>query len=270
MPVVTISRGSGSEGRELADELAKRLSYTVVTREDVVQEAVKFGAPEQRLREALLESPSLLDRLTLDRKRYLAFVQAALCERARQDGIVYEGNAGHLLLGGVSHILCVRVLVPFAHRVEVTMSRLGIGRDEAVQQLESADRGRESWTRFLYGVDWLDPSLYDLTLNLRTLDLQGAVEVVAVAVRRPEFAVTEQSRASMENLCLESRIRAALAGDDDTAAAEVRVRVERGIVSLNGRVRSARVVDAVIRVVEGTSGVKGIDRDNLDAPNYTV
>ena len=98
MAVVTISRGSASGGLLLAEKLGEKLGYDIVSREDVIREAARFGASEESLQEALLKPPSFWDRFRHERRRYLAFVQAALCERAQKDRIIYHGNAGHLLL----------------------------------------------------------------------------------------------------------------------------------------------------------------------------
>ncbi len=270
MAIVTVSRGAGSKGQAFARELAARLGYELVSREDVVQEAAKYGVPAERLQKALLDAPGFWDRLTSERKRYLAFVQAALSERARTDRIVYEGNAGHLLLRDVSHVVCIRLLAPLSLRVQTAMEASGMSRDDAVRYIENSDRERENWTRFLYGVDWLDPVLYDVTLNLRTLLIDGAVEAALAVVQRPEFAPSAESRRAMENLVLESRVRAALAADGETAAAGVQVHADDGLVSLRGRVRPARMVDAVLGVVGRVEGVKGIDQRDLGAPDYTV
>lgn len=270
MAVVTVSRGAGSRGQDFARELAERLGYALVSREDVTREAARYGVPAETLQAALLAAPGFWDRLTLDRKRYLAFVQAVLSEHARKDRIVYEGNAGHLLLRGISHVVCIRLLAPFRLRVQTAMERLGMSDEEAVRYIETSDRERESWTRFLYGVDWLDPTLYDVTLNLRTLALEGAVEAALAVVRRAEFAPTDESRRAMEDLVLESRVRAALAADDETVAAAVQVHADAGVVALRGRVRPSRMVDAVTRVARGVDGVKEIEGKDLDSPEYTV
>jgi BON domain/Cytidylate kinase-like family len=147
---------------------------------------------------------------------------------------------------------------------------LGMSHDEAVRYIENSDHERESWTRFLYGVDWLDPALYDVTLNLRTLGIDGAVEASLAVVRRAEFEPTAASRRAMESLVLTSRVMAALAADDETAAAGVQVHADGGLVSLRGRVRPARMVDAVLAVVGRVEGVKEIDSRDLGAPDYTV
>jgi cytidylate kinase len=270
MAIVTISRGSGSGGLLLAERLAEELGYGVVSREDIVREAAAFGAPEEKLHEALLSPPGFWDRFKHERRRYLAFVQAALCAHAQRDRMIYHGNAGHLLLRGISHVLCVRIIAPMPFRVRLLMERQKMGREEALAYIEKADRQREQWTRFLYGVDWLDPNLYDLTVNLRSLDVAGAAALVATAVRNPRLEPTEASRKAMADLALASKVRAVLAANPGTASAEVDVRSDEGVIYLKGRLRLASMVDAAVNLAGSVEGVRRLDREQLDAPDYTV
>jgi len=270
MAIVTISRVSGSRGKELAERVANELGYGIVSREEVVQEAAHYGAAEDELREALLKPPGFLDRMQHERHRYLAFVQAALCERVQAGDVVYHGNAGHLLLPGISHVVRVRLIAPTELRDRVLREREDISDAEAVEQIEKLDREREKWTRFLYGVDWLDPRLYDLCINLRTLDVHDAEGLVIAAARSPRFEPTEESRQAMADLLLSSRVGAALAEDERTASAEVQLRARDGVIYLRGRLRPASLVDAVITVASGVEGVRSVNRDDLAAPDYTV
>ncbi len=270
MPIITISRGSGSGGRMLAEAVAEELGYEVVSREEIVHEAARFGASEENLYRALLRPPGLWDRFQHERHRYLAFVRAALCERVRSERVVYHGNAGHLLLPGVKHVVCVRLMAPLDFRVRLLCERSSMSEEEALAHIHKIDRQREKWTRFLYGVDWLDPRLYDLCINLRTLDVPDAAQLVAAASRSPRFQPTDESRRAMANLLLASRVRAALAVDERTAPAQVGLRAEDGVVFLRGRLRPASLVDAVIDVVGHVQGVERVDRENLAAPDYTV
>lgn len=270
MAIITISRGSASGGLMLAQRLAGQLDYHLVSREDIIQEATRFGVSEEQLREAILKPFGFWERFQDERRRYLALVQAALCERAAGDRIIYHGNAGHLLLCGISHVLCVRLIAPLSFRLSVVMERQHMTRDEAQSYIERMDRQRRDWTRFLYGVDWLDPAFYDLTINLQTLALDGAADLVAGAVRRPEFQPTDVSRKAMADLLLASRVRAALAADKATASADVDVRANGDVVHLKGRLRPASLIESVLRVTKAVPGVRELDRSNLDAPDYRV
>lgn len=270
MAVVTISRGSATGGLLLAHKLGEKLGYEIVSREDVIREAARFGASEERLQEALLKPPTFWDRFKHERRRYLTFVQAALCERAQKDRIIYHGNAGHLLLQGVPHVLRIRLIASMPFRIRMVMERQHLSREEAIRYIEDADRQRREWTRFLYCKDWLDPLLYDLVINLKTMTVESAAEIVAAAVAQPDFQLTEANRKAMDDLVLASRVRAALAADERTASVEVTIRADDGVVSLGGKVRPENLVESVIRVSNEVEGVRKVDRRDLEAPDYTV
>jgi cytidylate kinase len=270
MAIISISRGSASGGELLANALAERLGYEKVGRDEVVHHATRFGAPEEELRTALLKPPTFWTRLSHTRHRYLAFVQFALCERVQKDGVIYTGNAGHLLLHGVPHLFCVRLIAPVEFRVGQLIKSRNLSREDALKYIEAVDKERQAWTRLLYGQDPLDPHLYDLVINLNTLQVEGAADMVAGAVQRPEFATTDSGRKAVADLLLASRVKATLAAAKDTMSTEVDVKADDGVVTLAGRLHSAALVSSVLDVAGAVEGVKEISRDNLDAQEYTV
>ena len=270
MPIITISRGSASGGILLAQGLAKKTGYRLVSREDIIQSASKYGVSAETLEEALLKPPGFWERFRHERRRYLSFVQAALCDQAREDGIIYHGNAGYILLRGISHVLCVHVVAPMSFRIDMLMKRENMLREDAIRYIEKMDQYRKDWTRFLYGVDWLDPNHYDLMINLKTLGIQGAVDIVAAAAGREEFQATTESSKSMEDLFLASRVRSALAANQKTDAVEINVKADAGTVYLKGRIRPLSLIDEVLETVGKVEGVRNINQEGLGVPDYTV
>lgn len=270
MPIITISRGSASGGILLAQGLAKKTGYRLVSREDIIQSASKYGVSAETLEEALLKPPGFWERFRHERRRYLSFVQAALCDQAREDGIIYHGNAGYILLRGISHVLCVHVVAPKSFRIDMLMKRENMLREDAIRYIEKMDQYRKDWTRFLYGVDWLDPDLYDLMINLRTLDIQGAVDILAAAAGREEFQATVESRKAMEDLFLASRVRSSLAANQKTDAVEINIVADAGTIYLKGKIRPPSLIDEVLETVGKVEGVRNINQEGLGVPDYTV
>jgi cytidylate kinase len=270
MPIITISRGSASGGIMLAQGLAEKTGYRLVSREDIIQSASKYGVPAETLEEALLKPPGFWERFQHERRRYLSFVQAALCEQAKGDRIIYHGNAGYILLRGISHVLCVHVVAPMPYRINMLMQRENMLREDAIRYIEKMDQYRKDWTRFLYGVEWLDPHLSDLMINLKTLDIKGAVDIVAAVAEREEFQATGESLKAMENLLIASRVRSALAANHKTASVEIAVEANEGTVYLKGKIRPSSLIDEIIETVRQVEGVRSIDQGGLGMPDYTV
>ena len=200
MSIVTISRGSFSNGRMLAECLAKSLGYRCVDRDVVVERAAAHGLSQEDLRAALEKPPGLLDRFREKRYLYLVLIQSALVAEVRSGNVVYHGNAGHLLLKGVPGVLRVRIITPLAARIAKAQDRLKLTHSEALDYISRADQDRRKWTQYLYGVDWGDPALYDIVLNLELMGLPEACATVAELARQASFAFTERCQSALADL----------------------------------------------------------------------
>jgi len=135
MPLIFISSESKGARRRLAEDLAKRLGYDCLCREDLIEEAIKAGIPVGKLEMAMVKSPAMSERVARQKERYLAFITSQLCERALKGDFVYHGRAGHMLLQGISHILKVRLVVDNETRVAEAIEQLRLSRDKAVGTL---------------------------------------------------------------------------------------------------------------------------------------
>ena len=105
MSVITISRGSFSGGKTLAECLAEKLGYRCIGRETIVERAAASGVSHEELLDALLKPPGFLERFQHKRYQYLTLFQAALAEEVKNGNVVYHGNAGHLMLKGAARRL---------------------------------------------------------------------------------------------------------------------------------------------------------------------
>ena len=64
------------------------------------------------------------------------------------------------------------------------MRRRGIDRATAEHELRAADLSREAYVRHWYDVEPRDPSLYHLVIDSTAIDLEGCVELMALASKR--------------------------------------------------------------------------------------
>jgi len=266
MAIITISRGTMSGGRKLAEMLCERLNYKCVSRDIIVKASDDYGVPESKLFEAVQKSLSIFQKLSFERERYLAYIQASLCEYAKNDNLVYHGNAGHFLLKGISHVLRVRLVADVTYRIKAAMKELDLSEKEAIKYIEKVDKERVKWTKFLYGKDWRSPELYDLVFNLTYTDLDFVCEMVSHAVKQIPFQVTEESARAMENLLIASRVRAALAGLPNMRLDLVGVEADGGKVTIRGRTKSMELTDEIGATAGSVPGVEKVE--NLTQVDY--
>ncbi len=267
MAIVTISRGTFSGGLMLATKLAEDLGYRCIGREEIVEQAAKeYGVSEDKLLKAILKGPSAFQRFTYEREQYLAYVQAVLCENAKADNMIYHGNAGHFLLKGVSHVLRVRIVAPLELRVKFETELRQMSHEEAVKHIERIDKERVKWTKFLYGVDWRSPELYDIVFNMETEDTRFISRMIEFAIQQEPFKTTPQSQKAMENLALSSLVKAAIASNPRTKDVVVTVKADAGVVTISGKVKTQEDVDLIEQAAHTAPGVKQVK--NEVALNY--
>ncbi|HEV2446995.1 MAG TPA: cytidylate kinase family protein, partial [Candidatus Sulfopaludibacter sp.] len=186
---------------------------------------------------------------------YLALIQAALAEQVRGGKAVYHGLAGHLLLKGAPGLLRLRIIAPLEFRAGMAQERLKLGHDEAIAHIGAMDRERRRWAQFLYGVDWGDPSLYDLTINLGHMSIERACRLVAAAAEQGEFSAREQ--AAMNDFVLASRVRAVLAQSVYTFHLEVEVECRQGRIAILGDALDEDR-EAILGAAAGVPGVAAV------------
>jgi hypothetical protein len=78
MAIITITRGSYSRGKEVAEKLAQELGYECISREILLEASEEFNIPEIKLVRAIHDAPSILERFTQGKERYVAYIRAAL------------------------------------------------------------------------------------------------------------------------------------------------------------------------------------------------
>lgn len=213
MAIITISRGSYSMGKHVAEKVAEKLNYTIISREVLLDASSQFNIPEIKLEKAIHDAPGILDRYRHTKQTYLACIGASLIERACDDNIIYHGLAGHLLLKGIQHVLKVRITARMETRIAAVIQRDNISAEEARERILEDDRQRRKWTKNLYGEDPWDSSLYDLTIRVEHLSIDNAVEFICQAAASPGFATTPQSRQKIKDLAIATRVKASLVQD---------------------------------------------------------
>jgi cytidylate kinase len=226
-----------------------------MSREVIAQCAAKYNLMEDDLYKTLMEAPSFWQRLSQKHRRYLIFIQCSLIEAAKQDNIIYHGYAGQLLLQDVRHALKLRLEAPFDTRVQAEMDEYGKDRSEAQEYIQRMDEQRNRWVRFLYGREWHDPSLYDLSVNLQTTSLEMVCAMVEDMLQAPEYQTTEESRRMLENLSLACEVKAALAADDRLWNQEIAVTASGSAITLQGSVRDAQIRDSIVELASQVKGV---------------
>jgi cytidylate kinase len=280
MPIITISRGSYSRGKEVAEKVAQKLNFECISRDVLLEASKEFDVPEIKLLRAIREAPSILDRLTFGKERYIAYIQVALLEHFQKDNVVYHGLAGHYFVRGISHVLKVRIIAEAEDRAQVLMERDDdseqaasamkrraesslklsrahgrLSKEQALRVLEDIDEARRKWGLHLYGIDTNDPSLYDLVIHVKKLSTDDAADIICHAAGLNRFQATPESQQAMDDLLLAARAKARLV----ERYPRVNVTANRGVVYITLEGGSPSEKEAIQEAVRSIPGAEKID-----------
>lgn len=259
MAIITITRGQHSGGEEVAQAIADKIGARCVSLEVLREAARKYGVSEAKMEGAFEKSPTFWERMTESRRIYVAYVQATLAEWAKDDCLVYHGNAGQELLREVPHALKVRLMYPIEARIQTIMQRFGYTHDQAARYVVQIDDERTKRTQHLYNVDWRDPRLYDVTFKIDRLTSQHVIDIVLDLIKQPEFTLTEDKVQAFEDFLVKTRVCATLATSLGGWLSRITVTVHDGVVKLDGVLTSSEtVVDEMVEEVLKVEGVKDV------------
>jgi cytidylate kinase len=209
MAIVTISRGSYYRGKEVAEKLAQKLGYQCISREILLEASEEYNIPEIKLIRAIEDAPSILERFTRQKEKYIAFIRAALLKHVQKDNVVYHGLFGHFFLQDIPHVLKVRIVGNLEARVADEVKREGISADKAREIILRDDEERRKWALYLYGADFWDATLYDLVIHLKTISVDDAVSLICHVLELPGFQTTPQSQEAIDSLVEAARLEMA-------------------------------------------------------------
>jgi len=206
MSIITISRGSYNRGKDVAEKLAQKLGYECISREILLEASAEYNVPEIKLIRAIQDAPSILQRLTHQREKYITYIRSALLKHVQKDNVVYHGLFGHFFLQDIPHVLKVRIVGDLEDRVEDEVKREGISAEKAREIILRDDEERRKWASYLYGADSWDATLYDLIIHLKTITVDDAVELIIQARQLPVFQTTSESQAAIDSLVEATRL----------------------------------------------------------------
>ena len=213
MPVITVSRLTGSGGATIGQRLAERLGASYLNTQIMQEVARRLGISEAAANEYNERAEAFIERLA--RVLWLsnpalapistpasplpfesttqAFVEVTrelIREAARTGNAVIFGHGAQFILADQPRVLHVRFIAPLAFRVEKVMQREAISRAEAERRVREEDQRRANGIRQFYQADWHAPDPFHLILNTALWDEEACIQLVLQAVE----ALTRQPR----------------------------------------------------------------------------
>ena len=260
MQVIAMTREMGSLGKDVAARIAEKRSKKVVYHEMIGERADKLRVRNSHVVRLLETGASLWEKLTAD-KTSIGIYTADETFRIllENEAAVIRGWGPVHLLGGIPHVIRVRICAPFELRVERMMQRLGTNDRASVQhEMELAEEAHTAITRRHFRLDWRESEHYDVVLSTDRLSVEECVEELERMMALPRFQPTLASERQARTLALEWSIRASLRRDARTASARLQLECTDGFVHVRGSVVAEDQSQFVHQVIAAVPGVREV------------
>lgn len=194
--VVTVSRGYGALGKEVAQTLADTLGVRCCDR-IILQEVARRAHVDVKLVKRLDERVSnigsdfwktLFREKSYSKERYLHHLVKVILNISTKGGVIV-GRGAHLILGP-ERCFRVRIVGSLEKCAERIRVREGIDIEAARRRVEEVDRERAEYLNELYGVHAGDPGNFDLVLNTDRFKVNEALALILDAMQQAGYELT--------------------------------------------------------------------------------
>lgn len=205
--VITIARGFGSGGKEIATKLADRLGIICYDRQlltiasDIsgIDESLFVEANERLRRQKIASLLHKIPPTTVLEPHEKHFVsdtnlfniQADIIRNlTKTESCVIVGKCADYLLREYDNVISVYVEAPREACIKSVMSKMYITKERASQLIHSTDRYRSQYySYYTGGRDWRNPINYHMVLNSDRVGRDQCVEVIIkyIKIKFPEM-----------------------------------------------------------------------------------
>ncbi len=256
MSIVIISADNNESEAKIAVQTADALGYGKLGPEFISEIAGKYDIEEEKLREALTNTPSLLRGMPPKKwQYYLACIEAEVLQRLVDDELVCWSLAAHLYVLGVSHALKVRLISDNEQQAEIIAKEQGTTLQRAKKLLAKENRRRVQWCQAAWGQDETDPAMYDLVINLDQIDPDEAAKTIAKAVGYRKFKPMTYSRKCLANRLLAAKVKTILL----KTMTDVNVQARDGRVVVTTKALKREKQKKTVAIKEMAGAVEGVN-----------
>lgn len=197
LPIVSISRQSGSRGSYFGSRLAQRLGYQRLHRE-AIDMICKSSGYRKRIIESLddkfrsrleLLAESIVSGQAVDLTDYAQHLCQVVLSMSQLGGVVLMGRGGSFILGP-QRGFHMRVVCPREKRIENLMKYKRLSAEAAAEAIEKSDASRRKFVKELFACSIDDPHHYDLVINSALIDVEEMVETAATAINAKTAKLT--------------------------------------------------------------------------------
>ncbi|MGC9064543.1 MAG: AAA family ATPase, partial [bacterium] len=117
-------------------------------------------------------------------ERALKLIQRTIERLRERNNVVIVGRGSQVILRDAPGVLHIRIVAPLEQRIGRVMMSRSLTRSEAKDYIASKDKASEEYLRRFYNVDWNDPTLYHLVVNMGKWSIDEATGIIQDALSK--------------------------------------------------------------------------------------
>ncbi len=263
MPLITITHNFGVDGKTVAQKVAQKIGVEVFDNQKLQSIIAKKTWAKSTAYDFDQRAPGFWDRLrSQEPQLYLDTMEAAVYDIANQGDGVIIGHGSQMLLRDFDCAFHVRLACKFRLRVENLIALQDITSDEAEKLIARYDKNQRSFFTYAFQVDFDEPSLYDLILNLGKMNEETIAKLIVEALDSDDIrSCSFDALSSMKRMSQERKIHAELLGSNiDVSTIKVTVS-DNGKALITGGTVSKAEKDKIATIVNNVDGISQVDND---------
>ena len=194
--VITIARGFGSGGKEIANKLAQELQIPCYERQILAMASLLSGIDEsefvtvdERLHGSyiskFLKAVPYNTIIEPSEKEFVSDTnlynfQAEIIRRLyRKETCIIVGKCADYVLRQYNNVISIYIEAPRSACVASIMNKMNVSEERAHQLIKKTDKYRSNYYKYYTGgKDWKDPINYDLVLNSDRIGRDKCVDLI--------------------------------------------------------------------------------------------
>jgi len=271
MAVLTIARELGALGEDLAEELSRSTGYRVIDRQHLEAELQQLGLDPEKHQKYDERKPGLWASLSQERDDYLHYLKFILYNEASKGNCIILGRGANIILKSMPNLASVRVVAPLADRTNRVRRLFGCDERHALQLIEQSDHDRMGFNKYFFSVDWRDPHIYGLVIDMGRFTLEDAASILNLY--RKTISTEDKEAAGKVRageLLLGQKVVTEVVYTRKIPVHFLEAEARGGHVTLHGVANTESVIDEALTAARTVPGVSDVESTIQVVQEFTV
>jgi len=250
MAIITLARQIAAKGDEVAAELAAKLNYSFITRQEIESRIIELGFPQAKLPKFDERKPGFLASMTKDRDAYQNLSQYAMLEAAAKGNIIIIGRGAFALFRTIPNHVAVRLIANDKVRIQRLMEEFDWSEKQARQRIQESDANRNGFHKNFYNIDIEDPANFHMLLNTGAIPIEECAQIIAgFTVKQISDKKEEEGKKAVEEMLKAQSVVNKLIFDYKIKIEFLHATIEDGVVILYGVSDAPALVEQALEIV---------------------